>query len=146
LATTPLKHLPSKHLTWAAWKMEFPSGEVLSTDTGHQRDYVNLPYQGYENTPRLVFPVPEYRTELSNKDWILGVIIGREAKAFVLEKLATVGSVKETLGGKRIEIAYDAASRQPKVKIISTGEPVPYVKAYWFALQAYYPETKLWNP
>ena len=26
------------------------------------------------------------------------------------------------------------------------GTPVPVVRAYWFAWQAFYPETELWQP
>ncbi len=34
LVNAALEWLPSEHLTWAAWQAKYPSGEVLSTQTG----------------------------------------------------------------------------------------------------------------
>ena len=71
---TALELLPSAHLTWKAWKEKHPQGEVLSTDTGHPRNYGGEAYASYFKSPDTMFPVPQTRDELPKKDWVIGVI------------------------------------------------------------------------
>lgn len=52
-----LVRLSSTFMTWAEWKDTHSAGSVLSTDTGHTRDYTRHPYGNYENSPGVYFPV-----------------------------------------------------------------------------------------
>jgi hypothetical protein len=63
LSGTKLEWLASEHLTWKAWKAKYPKGEVLSTDTGHERDYKGRAYASYFTSPNIMFPVPKHRDE-----------------------------------------------------------------------------------
>jgi hypothetical protein len=146
LAQTPLEWLASEHLTWAAWKQKYPEGKVLSTDTGHRRNYAALPYRGYEQSPGTMFPVSRHREDLPQKEWVLGVIINDEAKAYRLDALPPNQTIQDSVGAVPIGVIYDPATRHPRVFDLNTGEPIPYVQAYWFAWQAFYPQTSLWKP
>jgi hypothetical protein len=146
LAGTPLVWLPSEHMTWAAWRKAHPEGEVLSPDTGHERDYTRQPYAGYEQDPRTHFPVPHHRNELPNKDWVIGIIAGDQAKAYPIAGLPSNQPISDVVGGQEVRVTYDPASRRPNVVRAGTGEPMPYVLVYWFAWQAFYPDTGLWIP
>ncbi len=42
-----LKGVPVVWTTWSQWKSLHPDTTVLSTDTGHKRDYFGDPYGGY---------------------------------------------------------------------------------------------------
>lgn len=58
---TQLKMMPSQIVSFKTFRTAFPQGEILSRDTGFQRQYGHNPYQGYDsidNTPFL------YRGEL----------------------------------------------------------------------------------
>lgn len=145
-AGTPLQWLPSEHLTWAAWKAKHPQGQVLSTQTGHQRDYTRDPYVGYEDSERTLFPVPFKRQELPKKAWVVGLLVNGRAKAYPVNDLRGADTVRDALGEVRIEISYDAAARRPAVIDAASGQPLPFVLAYWFAWQAFYPQTELWQP
>jgi hypothetical protein len=48
LTGTTLTVLPSQTLSWADFKARFPESDVLSRDTGHDRDYGRNPYEGYD--------------------------------------------------------------------------------------------------
>jgi hypothetical protein len=43
-----LEVLPAQTLSWADFRRSFPQGDVLSRDTGFQRDYGTNPYVGYD--------------------------------------------------------------------------------------------------
>lgn len=54
---TTLSRISSTFMTWGEWKDTHETGTVLSTDTGHTRDYTRHPYGNYENSPGVYFPI-----------------------------------------------------------------------------------------
>jgi hypothetical protein len=144
-AGTRLKWLPSEHMTWAAWRRKYPEGEVLSTDTGYRRNYGGNAYAAYSASEEALFPVSKTRNELPGKEWVIGVVINGEAKAYPANELPPDREFTDLLGGRTISIRYSPDSRYPIVKAPS-GEVIPSVMAFWFAWQAFYPDTDLWRP
>lgn len=144
LAGTALEWLPSEQLRWDAWRERTPAGEVLSTDTGFNRDYSRIPYGGYERSPETMFPVPTYRSELPKKEWVLGVLVSGTAKAYPIKRLRSAGRVKDVIAGNEIEVEYDTESELATVREVAGGRAIPSVRAYWFAWQAFHPKTELW--
>lgn len=140
-----LKWLPSQIITWVAWKKKHPNGEVLSTQTGFVRDYTFNPYAGYEQSQAVWFGVPNNRQDFSDKTWILGVLVNGEAKAYALDELPPNRPVPDSISGLDLRLEYDPETREPKVANTETGEAVPFTLAYWFAWQAFYPETEVWK-
>jgi hypothetical protein len=58
--------------TWGEWRRRHPQTDVLSLDTGHDRDYSEgAAYRDYFATDRLMFSVPTTDTRLSNKAEVL---------------------------------------------------------------------------
>lgn len=145
MVNTQLDWVVSEHLTWSAWKRENPGGLVLSTDTGYSRNYATMPYGGYEGSPRTMFPVPKYNEELANKTWVLGVVIDGDAKAYPVEELPSEEPIEDIVGGSNILVRYNATEQRPAVFDVNREVEIPFVKAYWFAWQAFYPETDLWR-
>lgn len=153
---TKLSWIPSRLQTWESWKAEHPGGRVLSRDTGSPRAYDRMPYEGYEDRPQLMFPVPAHRTELGNKEWVLGVLVGEEAVALPEKALASLAENGETLlevdvgetgkGGGKVEVQYYSESRRAVVRDLQGDRELPVVHVFWFAWQAFYPETILWEP
>jgi hypothetical protein len=146
LAGTELSGLPSEHLKFGAWRTNNPQGRVLSPQTGFRRDYEVWPYEGYEASDRTMFPVPKSRGELPNKAWVVGLVSRGQALAFPMNRLPDGQPVKAVVGQRRVELTFDAASESVRVRDGATGEPLPSVKAYWFAWQAFYPKTDVWQP
>ena len=139
-----LEWLPSEVVTWKSWSYENPDGEVLSEKTGFSRSYSYNPYGEYENKRGLMFSVPRYRKELKNKEWVLGVLIGEMQIAFQLTKLRQ-GKTVETFEGKLIEIEYNPETGFARAQEQGTKKELVSVQSYWFAWQAFYPETLLWT-
>ena len=140
-----LTWLPSEHVTWKAWREEYPHGEVLSIDTGYDRNYAGEAYASYFSSEKTMFPVPHTRKELPNKTWVIGVIIDGKAKAYPVNDLPTDEAIGDKVGSKKVVVRYDAGKRYPQITD-SEGEQIPSVMAFWFAWQAFYPKTELWKP
>lgn len=146
LVDTPLTWLPSEQLTWAAWRKKYPQGKILSTDTRHRRNYSVEAYARYKKSPDTMFPFPSIRNELPKKEWVLGVLVDGVACAYPILALPANESVHDEVNGIALEISYDTDSQQVTVIKRTSGKALPAVKVYWFAWQAFYPETKLWQP
>lgn len=58
--------------TWGAWKKLHADTKVLSSKTGHKRDYrEGMAYRDYFSTDRLMFNVPKLDNRLLNKEEVL---------------------------------------------------------------------------
>ncbi|MDA1274119.1 MAG: hypothetical protein O2960_08700 [Verrucomicrobia bacterium] len=68
-----------------------------------------------------------------------------EAKAYALDELLPNRPVADSISGLEIRLEYDPETREPKVANAETGEAVPLTLSYWFAWQAFYPETEVWK-
>lgn len=143
LAGTSLEWMPSKQMTWAEWKKTHPDGRVLSTRTGFKRNYSGTAYEHYRNSPGTMFPVDQNRNELKPKERVAGIILNGQAKAYPLKELAKKPLREDQVGGIVVTIQYNPRAQLVTVREQSTGKAVPVVSAYWFAWQAFYPDTEL---
>ena len=140
-----LDWLNSEHLDWKTWQQKYPRGEVLSIDTGYQRNYKAEAYASYFASDETMFPVTHSRKELAKKEWVIGVIINGQAKAYPIKVFADDKRIKDNISGEKITISYNADQHFPKI-INKKGEDVPSVLVFWFAWQAFYPRTQVWLP
>lgn len=143
-----LKWVPSELMTWAAWKTMFPESKVLSIDTGYNRSYSREAYIDYKDSPDTFFDVPQNRTDLPPKDWVVGVIVLGTPKAYPLDALEKLGAktLEDTVGGVKINVQYDPEKKWARFTMAKTGDPIPHVNVYWFAWQAFYPGTLIYQP
>ncbi|MCF3648333.1 DUF3179 domain-containing (seleno)protein [Synoicihabitans lomoniglobus] len=142
-----LVSLPSRRMKWAAWKKLFPTGKVLSTDTGHDADYAgDWPYGDYEETKATIFPFDINRDEFGTKERMIAMKEGWAARSWPLETIRKKKQLYDAIGARPINVVYDETTDDVVVTDIMTGEPLPTVSVYWFAWQAFYPETSVWMP
>lgn len=139
---TQLRWLSSEQMTWKAWREKYPKGRVLSTDSGGM-DYSREAYAEYEQSGRPMFPVSTHRRDLKSKDWVAGIIIDGQAKAYRLRSLPNNEFVEDEFAGTPLRIRYDRKARSFVAERRDTAERLPSVQAYWFAWQAFYPDTAL---
>lgn len=143
---TKLKPIPIFNTTWQGWKKRYPNTKVLSLDTGYKRDYSRDPYQGYQENSRIYFPISNVDRRLSKKEWVLGVIINRETKAYPFSVLAEISSpLADQLSGKKILIFFDKEQRHAWAES-QEGRTIPSVQAYWFVWSAFIPKQKSFYP
>jgi hypothetical protein len=66
--------------TWGEWRKRHPGTQVLSLDTGHQRDYSEgKAYEAYFATDELMYQVPKRDGRLANKAEIVGLVFAQAA-------------------------------------------------------------------
>ena len=104
---TKLKILPSDLVRFEDWKKQSPGGGVLSKDTGANRFYGVDPYGDYYTTPGVYFPISVQDDRLSEKEFVLGVLVGDRAKAYLPDAVKTKGTVEDTFAGKNLVLKYE---------------------------------------
>ena len=146
LKGTRLQPVPLTHTSWVDWRRRHPATEVLSTDTGFERDYVRDPYAGYDRIQRLMFDVQHRDDRFPLKEWVLGLQVNGVPKAYPFSALARTvdarGELSDTVGGKKLRIRYDRAHGTAEA-FDDQGRLLPGTMAYWFAWVAFHPKTEV---
>lgn len=146
LAGTKLTQIPIRHELWSQWQKRVEGkARVLSTDTGHTRNYRRSPYGDYDHSERLYFPVTHTSRKYHPKTWVLGWENNGEAKAWPFPELEkTEGRVKDTVGGQTVYVEYD-----PLVPTASLyddeGNLLAATQAFWFAWYTFHPDTGIFE-
>ncbi|MGB7180644.1 MAG: DUF3179 domain-containing protein [Burkholderiaceae bacterium] len=148
MKTTPLKSVVMAHTSWEDWLNRHPDTLVLSSETGHQRDYQRNPYQGYEDTKTVMFAVRHASERFHPKELVLGLVGGKEQMAWPFSQLRQAG-----IAGKPVHFIYDDQpmtveynDKHKTARLLdSTGTEVPTVISFWFAWYAFYPETRIYE-
>ncbi len=92
------------------------------------------------------FPFAANRDELKNKEWVVGVVVEGLPKAYPIKELELLGApLEDTVGGVTLTVTYDKEKEWATVTDSATGVPVPSVRSFWFAWQAFYPRTELYS-
>lgn len=72
--------------SWKTWRELYPNTKVVSTNTGHNRNYQQFPYGDYKtNNNAVFFPLSKRDDRLPAKQRGLAVIIGNNAKVYSME-------------------------------------------------------------
>ncbi|MBI4119371.1 MAG: DUF3179 domain-containing protein, partial [Parcubacteria group bacterium] len=143
-----LKVLPSDMIRFGEFKKQYPQGTVLSRDTGAVRFYGRDPYGDYYTTPGTYFPVGKKDDRLSDKDFVLGIVVNGKAKAYWPEAVKKVGEITDQFEGKTIIARYEKeidAVRLFEKKADGTLERINPFGAFWFSWVAAHPDTELYK-
>ena len=83
-AGSPLEVRPVMDMNWSGWQTLFPNSRVVSSNTGHRRNYGFFPYGSYESlqNTNLLFPVTRTDQRRPLKERVLGLPIGLGGIAF----------------------------------------------------------------
>lgn len=142
---TKLQSIPMMHTRWADWKQRYPATLVLSTDTGYQRDYTKNPYQDYEKSDELWFPVRLQDDRYHRKESVLGIEISGRFKAYPFVELEkSDGDVHDSFAGHAIVVKYDKQNHTA-VAVDGQGNTLHGVIAFWFAWYAFHPDTEVYR-
>ncbi len=132
-------------MNWGAWKRKYPKGKVLSFETGFNRVYSSSPYGEYVQNKEIMFPVPFKRKELPKKTLMIGLLVDGQAKAYQIAYFPIDEYLTDVINGKNIGILFNLQDFQITAQYIETGKQIPTVLVYWFAWQAFYPDTEVWG-
>jgi hypothetical protein len=107
-----LKGLPAQIVSWEDFQTAFPDGDVLSRDTGHERDYGINPYPGYDDIGEAPFLFKgEVDGRLAAVERVLGVETAGAFTAFPYFRLrdqsvANVAAVNASVGGEAVAVFW----------------------------------------
>ncbi|MEK7633161.1 MAG: DUF3179 domain-containing protein [Patescibacteria group bacterium] len=102
-----LSVIPSQMMTWKVWKNLYPSGLVLSTNTGITRDYTRHPYGNYDTSKGVYFPINHTSPDFTSKWVTYGVTDGTNGSAFSALALSGTGMMTAELGDVPIIAIYN---------------------------------------
>jgi hypothetical protein len=138
-----LELLRSRIMTWKTWRETHPETTILSKATGYQRDYGHTPYEGYETSKQLYFPV-KADTRWHPKMPTLGLRIPNgPSRAYPGEEIARAGGrVEDLFSGQRVLVSYDPKTKHFDFEI---PEGIEVVEGFWFAWMAFHPESTVFE-
>ncbi len=147
----PLSTIPVEYTTWKDWKDRHPDTDVLSLQTGYDRNYNVNPYREYhQNLETLrIESEPIAPTDiLYQKSRVLGVWNPAEQKAiaFPLLVFAEEGgpatTVEKTIGTRKVTIAYNPEAKS--LRVVKADEGLQWMYSYWFGWYAFFPHTEIY--
>ncbi len=112
-----LVRLPSTLMSWSEFKTAYPYGDVLSRETGADRDYTQNPYdqESYFDSAAVWFPLSHEDARLPAKTIVYGYEEDGSAMAY------------------------------PEDYVQDETDDRVLRPAYWFAWASAYPETEIWK-
>jgi len=134
-----LKHYPARVIPFSEFNMLHPRGEVLTTNTGHDRDYRSNPYQRYFDDPDRVFGGFEFTDErLANKTLGMGVVVGDNAY-FIPQSAARKGPITIETDAGEVKISADEAGMQA----VTVPDGARTIQTFWHSWAAFHPKTTI---
>ena len=134
LAGEQLTLLPATQVPWATAQIFAQDIEVLSRDTGFDRQYGHNPYSGYDSSERpfLLKGPPDDRLPAMTR--IVGIYHNDEAVTYPFDALGEQPVVHDLVGGKDVVIFFEQTGRSAldeasieRGRVVGTGtawEPV----------------------
>lgn len=134
--------LPTAYVTWGEWREKYPESLVMTTETGHQRNYACVPYEA--NSNRLLFPVNQVDKRLPLKERVVGIEVDGRYKAYPHAMLANGKKMltEDEFNGKKIVIQFNNTAKTALVTD-AEGNLIPSATMYWFSWFAFHPQTEV---
>lgn len=127
-----LTTLPASIIAFEDFRDAFPHGEVLSRDTGHERDYGRNPYRGYDRVgerPFLFRGQPDPRLPALAR--VLGLVVGDRAMAYALSALPAASPLNAQIEDTPIVVFSKGGSQAPlDAERIRSSRVVPSAAAF----------------
>jgi hypothetical protein len=144
LTGTKLKPISIDTVVWRDWRNAHPDSQVLSQDTGYDRNYGKDPYGSYYENSYIPFPVENKDDRIHPKTVIFGIHVNDAFKAYREEDLKELGMIEDVVNGSSIYLGRDSAG-VVKVTNLDTGEEIVKERDLWFAWYAFHPDTELYT-
>ncbi len=92
-------------MPWELWKQLYPDSKVISSSTGHSRNYGYYPYGGYRTEQGLIFPISRNDNRLPQKERVLGIIINEKVRVYRFESFSnTLETLNVQFEGENLAI------------------------------------------
>ncbi|MDJ0797224.1 MAG: DUF3179 domain-containing protein [Calothrix sp. MO_167.B12] len=145
-----LAKVPVVKTTLGAWLGKYPNSKILSTDTGHNRNYQKYPYGTYYTDKQIVFPVRNQKALQLHPKAIVSYVweannqnpknrFSGASTQFTHVEMAKIGTKVVKLGDRKIRARWD---NQLKTVIVEEldGKTLPSSTAFAFVYPAFFPQ------
>lgn len=104
-----LTFLPASMISWGEFMRAYPSGMVLSRETGYLRDYGDNPYLGYDDIAAspFLYHGPDVPGQLRPMERVLTVELNGESVAYPYQLLEQQRVVDDVVGGRPIVVIWE---------------------------------------
>ena len=133
-----LRHLPVLLTTMESFRDRHPDGEVLTKNTGHNRQYEGNPYDGYFSDPGAIFHDFAFDDRMPAKELGIG-IKAPGIVVFVAHSAAEDGpvTVKTDAGPVVVE------SGEAGMRVTEAPDGVMTIQTFYHSWAAFHPETQI---
>ena len=110
-----LAFYPASIIAWEAFKSAHPGGQVLSRETGYNRDYGRNPYAGYDdvNQSPFLYTGPTTPDLLPPMARVVTVALNGAAVAYPYAVLQKVGVVNDNVAGAALAVFWAPGTVSP---------------------------------
>ncbi len=139
-----LMHLPWRITSFGMFAREHPEASIVTTDTGHFRNYAQNPYRRYFATDALMLPVAHEDNRLPPRACVVGVRLGDQIRAYTLASVTAARdhTLIDQLDGKTIILKHD----ENGVTVLQNPGEAQVLHTFWFAWAAFHPDTSIYEP
>lgn len=141
LAGTTLDTLPFEIVSFGPFKKKHALAQVVSRDTGHERDYFRSPYDRYFSDDSLMVPVAGMGSALPRKTLGVGIAVGEGDTTYSwFVPVDAIGSGK-TLHTPAGEVRL--GRNEAGIAVIEAPPQVRTAQTFYYSWSAFYPNTKV---
>lgn len=128
--------------TWEKWKTKFPDTQVLSINTGIDREYERNDYQNYYKATTLVFPIEHEDKRIPVKTIVYGIELDGKFKAYEESTLSAAGTITDTISNIPLELTLNSSGMVSAIRK-DTNQPLTVRRSFWYAWATFHPGTDL---
>ena len=142
---TRLIILPSDTMPLRVFRERYPQGKVLTTATGHRRDYTLDPYGDfYTSRDRGIGVTRPDDARFHPKELMMGLTLEGHAVAVPVKRVLEAGELTGTVGGTTIVARGDQEAQSVQVfrrEANGSLTRLPAFSVFWFSWVASHPQT-----
>lgn len=99
-----IKRVSVVEVRWQNFKETYPEAQVLTRNTGFDRDYDSYPYGGYRGSADLLFPVSHTDNRLFEKERVHGIQLSDISRVYDFSTFEEQSFVYDQLGAEEVVV------------------------------------------
>ena len=145
-----LDRIPAVKTSLGDWLEKHPQSQILSTDTGYNRNYQRYPYGSYSTDDRIIFSVRNQQQRELHPKAIVSYIwessektpkgkLGGASAQFSHQEMQAVGEKTIQFNGRKVKARWDSELETVIVEEME-GTRIPSSTAFAFVYPAFFPD------
>ncbi len=141
MAGTPLDVLPIELVPFAEFKRSHPGAEIVSRETGHDRNYTVSPYERFFADDSLLVPVSGVGDAMPAKTLGVGILAGRGGGRQAI--FVTADEIGERLTVRTQAGPVVLTTTDAGIVVEEAPESVSTSQTFYYAWSAFFPQTEI---